>query len=146
MPRRCTQVFCCLDVAAVHLLQRIVDRVNHEWDEVVNHTKQECALAQRKVGKVEQCHGGECSYQDVHPHRQDEEHHDGIGILHLGLREDIRCRIAQQDTEQGVEKGDSDGIHKGIDGFGMRQKFLEIIERDVTVLIGEREEHDEQQG
>ena len=74
------------------------------------------------------------------------KHHDGIGILHLGLCEDIRCRIAQQDTEQGVEKGDSDGIHKGIDGFGMRQEFLEIIERDVTVLIGEREEHDEQQG
>ena len=28
----------------------------------------------------------------------------------------------------------------------MRQKFLEIIERDVTILIGECEEHDEQQG
>ncbi len=79
-----------------------------------------------RSAKIEECHGGECSHQDVHPHRQDEEHHDGVGILHLGLCEDIGCRIAQQDTEQGVEKGDSDGIHKGIDGFGMRQEFLEI--------------------
>ena len=103
-------------------------------------------MLQWQVGEIEECHGGECSHQNVHPHRQDEEHHDGVGILHLGLCEDIRCRIAQQDTEQGVEKGDSDGIHKGIDGFGMRQEFLEIIERDVPILIGEREEHDEQQG
>lgn len=85
----------------------VVDRVNHEWDEVVDHTEQEGALTQRKVGKIEEGHGGKCAHQDVYPHRQNEEHDDGVGILHPGLCQNIGGRIAQQNAEQGVEKGDA---------------------------------------
>ena len=107
LPRRCSQVFGCFDIAAVHLLQGVVDRVNHEWDEVVDHTEQEGALTQRKVGKIEEGHGGKCAHQDVYPHRQNEEHDDGVCILHPGLCQNIGGRIAQQNAEQGVEKGDA---------------------------------------
>ena len=139
------QVFGCLDVAAVHLLEGIVDRVNHERDEVVYHTKQQGSLAERKVGEVEERHGGEGAHQDVDPHRQDEEHHDGVGIFHLGLGQDIGRRIAQQDAEQGVEKGDADGVHKGVDGLRVSQKLLEVVEGNGAILIGECEHHDEYQ-
>ena len=143
LPRGGTQVFGCLDVAAIHLLEGIVDRVNHERDEVVYHTKQQGSLAERKVGKVEERHGGEGAHQDVDPHRQDEEHHDGVGIFHLGLGQDIGRRIAQQDAEQGVEKGDADGVHKGVDGLRVSQKLLEVVEGKSAVLISECEHHDE---
>ena len=145
LPGRCAQVFGCLYVAAVHLLQRIIDWVNHEWDEVVDHTKQECAFAQREVGEIEERHGSECAHQDVHPHGQDEEHHDGVGVFHLGLGQNIGSRITQQNAEQGVEKGNADRIHEGIDGFLVRQEFLEIVERQTPVLIGKCEHYDENQ-
>ena len=145
LPRRCSQVFGCFDIAAVHLLQGVVDGVNHEWDEVVDHTEQEGALTQRKVGKIEEGHGGKCAHQDVYPHRQNEEHDDGVGILHPGLCQNIGGRIAQQNAEQGVENGDAYRIHKGVDGFGVCQELLEVVERQGSVLIGKCEHYDEKQ-
>ena len=146
LPGRCAEVFRRLDVAAVHLLQGVVDGVDHERDEVVYHSEEQGSFAQGQVGEVEECHGGEGSHQDVDPHGQDEEHHHGGGVLHPGLREDVGGGVAQQDAEQRVEEGDADGVDEGVDGLGVRQELLEVVEREPAVFIGEGEHHDEHQG
>ena len=53
------QVLRCLDERTIHLLQRIVDGVDHERQVVVAHTEQQGALAQRQAEHMEQLHRGD---------------------------------------------------------------------------------------
>ena len=46
------------------------------------------------IQEVEQCYCGKRTYQDVHPHGQDEQHHHGARGVELLLTQDIRRRIA----------------------------------------------------
>ena len=63
--------------AAVHFLQSVVDGVYHERQEVVDHTEHKGTFAQRQVQEVEQRYCGKRTYQDIHPHGEDEQHHHG---------------------------------------------------------------------
>ena len=83
-----------LNQIVVHLLKGVVNGVYHERQEVVDHTEHKCAFTQRQVQEVEQCYCGKRTYQDVHPHGQDEQHHHGARGVELLLTQDIRRRIA----------------------------------------------------
>ena len=44
-----SQVLGRLDQAAVHLLQRIINRIDHEREKVIHHTENQRPLSQRQV-------------------------------------------------------------------------------------------------
>ena len=136
----------CFYQTAIHLLQRIVDRVYHERQEVVDHTEYQSSFAQRQVEEIKQCHRGKCTYQDIHPHRQDEQHDHGLGGVEAFLAENISSRITEQKTCQSSNDGYSDGVDECVDGFGMHHEFAEVGKRECAFSIGEGIDHNEQQG
>jgi hypothetical protein len=75
--RRGSQVLRSLNQIVVHLLKSVVNGVYHERQEVVDHTEHKGTFAQRQVQEVEQRHCGKRTYQDIHPHGEDEQHHHG---------------------------------------------------------------------
>ena len=63
----------------------------------------------------------------------------------MRLRQDPGCGVAQEHAQQGVGEGYAYRIDKGVDGLGVAHKLGEVVEREGAVLIGEGEDHDEQQ-
>ena len=61
------------------------------------------------------------------------------------LAEDVGSRIAQQQTGQGRDYGDSDGIDKCVQRFGVHHEFAEVGKGESTFGIRKGIQHDEQQ-
>ena len=120
----------------IHLLQRVVNRINHKGDKVVYHTEYQCSLAQRYTKKVEQGNRSKGTHKNIYPHRQDKQYDHRLGTVQLTVTQYPCCRITQQNTNKGGNDSNTDRIYKGIDCFRMFEELLKIGECQMTAIIG----------
>ena len=103
------------------------------------------AFPQRQLGKVEKRHGCQRAYQNVHPHRQDEEHDQRFRVARTAPAQYPCGRVAEDDASQRGEDGYSDGVDKRVHRFGMGEEFGEISQCKVSGFVCKRIDNNQQQ-
>ena len=138
-----TEVLRRFDEGVVHLLQGVIDRVDHERQVVVAKAEKECAFAQWESAHIEELDRSDRPQQEIDPHGQDEEHRHHFRRLEVFLGHDIRRRIADEEAYGGIEHRDHERIEEGLDGLMMGEELHEVAYREVAVDIGEGIDADE---
>ena len=145
LPTAGAQVLRRLDERVVHLLQRVVYRVNHKGQVVVAEAEEQCSFAQRQTAHIEQFHGGHRTQQEVNPHRQDEQHRHHLGCTEILLRHDVRRRIAHEQTDDCVKDRYHERIQEGLYRLSMGKELREVAQGEVAFDIRERIHTDQNQ-
>ena len=116
-------------------MQCVINRINHKRQEVIHHAEYQRSFAQRHIHKVEKRHCRQRTNQDIDPHGKDEEHYNGLRILHSGLRQNVSGRITQQNAHDRRNNGNANGIDKRIDGLRMGKEFSKITESKMPGIV-----------
>ena len=92
------EVLSGLDVGAVKLFERVVDRVDHKRQEVIDHTENERPLSERNAKKIKERDGREGADEHVDPHWEYEQHHRDLRTVEFRVAEYPCRRIADKKT------------------------------------------------
>ena len=125
-------------------MQSVVDGVNHKWYEVIDHTEYQGTLTERNTEEVEQGYRSQRTYQNVDPHGKNKQYDHCFRPVQFCVAQYPCCRIAQQDTDNGGNNGNTDGIDKGIDSFVVLKKLRKVFQSQMSAVIGESIDHDKE--
>ena len=118
----------------IHLLKGVVDRIDHEWQEVIDHAKDQCSFAKGDVHIVEERHCSKGAQQHIDPHWQYEKHCHNLGCAILAVGHEIGCRITNENAHHGGYQGYAYRIDERIDRIGLKEELLEIAQGEALVI------------
>ena len=131
------QVLCRLDKGGVHLLQRVVDGVNHKRQVVVTESEEQRSLAQWQPEDIEQLHGSHGTEEEINPHRQYKQHRHHFRRLEILSSHEIGGRIADEETYRGIEDRYHERIQESLYRLAMREELREVTEREMPLNVRE---------
>ena len=111
-----------------------------------DETRYNLALAQKQLQDQQQ-NQDQNQDQDKQDQQkeQDKQQDQRPRIAHFALAEYPGCRITQQDTADGCQDGDTDGIDKRVDSLGMGKELPEVLQSQMAGIVGKGINQDQNQ-